>query len=208
MVEVALGRYSPTLLAVWGPSNGYDAVEVSSSMPDHPNVWTNGSLVLDRFTGISASGAGFFAHSSEECWNGSRWGHVDRVHLEGQVHSCRGFCSVLWFLTVCLGKSTGGVTTLLTRLLTLVVGGLVMLSLMLFIPVILDLHRFFIAITRSRLVCWCSSQEGSSWSGFFCLGQVVFGIRNGLLFLHLLSVLRTLLLGLIPLVSGLSGSLS
>ena len=44
---------------------GYDEVEVASSLPDHPNVWTDGSLVLDRVTGISASGAGFFAHSSE-----------------------------------------------------------------------------------------------------------------------------------------------
>ena len=29
-------------------------------MPDHPNVWTDGSLVLDRITGVSSSGAGFF----------------------------------------------------------------------------------------------------------------------------------------------------
>ena len=36
----------------------------------------------------------FFAHSSEDCWHGSRWGHIDRVRLEGHVHSCRGFCSV------------------------------------------------------------------------------------------------------------------
>ena len=94
MVVVGLWRYSSTLLAEWGPSDGYDVVEVASSMPDHPNVWTDGSLVLDRVTGISASGAGFFAHSSEECWSGSRWSHVDRVHIEGQVLSCRGCCFV------------------------------------------------------------------------------------------------------------------
>ena len=46
------------------------------------------------FSGISVSGAGFFAHSSEDCWNGNRWGHVDHVHTEGQVHSRRGFRSV------------------------------------------------------------------------------------------------------------------
>ena len=94
MVEVALGRYSSNLLAEWGPSDGYDVVEVASSMPDHTNVWTDGSLVLEWVTGISASGAGSFAHSSQECWNGSRRGHADRVHLEGQVHYCRGFFSV------------------------------------------------------------------------------------------------------------------
>ena len=40
-----------------GVSDGYDAVEVVSS-PDHPSVWTDGSLVLDRVSGVSASGVG------------------------------------------------------------------------------------------------------------------------------------------------------
>ena len=57
-------------------------------------VWTGGSLVLDQVTGVAASGAGFFSHSPEDCWRGHRWGHVDRVRLEGLVPSGRGFCSV------------------------------------------------------------------------------------------------------------------
>ena len=57
LVEVALGRYSSDLLAGWGPSDGYDELEAASMMPD---VWTDGSLVLDRVTGVSSSGAGFF----------------------------------------------------------------------------------------------------------------------------------------------------
>ena len=36
----------------------------------------------------------FFAHQSSDCWNGRRWGHVDRVRPEGEDQSCRGFCSV------------------------------------------------------------------------------------------------------------------
>ena len=63
-VEAARGRYSSDLLAGCGPSDGYDEVEAASLMPDHPNVWTDGSLVLDR--GIFSSGAGFFAHQSED----------------------------------------------------------------------------------------------------------------------------------------------
>ena len=89
------GRYSSDLLAGWGPSDGYDEVEVASSMPDHPNVWTDGSLLLDRVTGISSSGAGFFAHSSKECWSGRMWGHVDSVRAGGDGSSSRGFCSAL-----------------------------------------------------------------------------------------------------------------
>ena len=94
MVETASGRYSSDLLCGWSPSDGYDEVEVAFSLPDHPNVWTDGGLVLDRAAGVSVSGAGFFSHSSEDCWRGNLWAHIDRVCLDGLVHSCRGFCSV------------------------------------------------------------------------------------------------------------------
>ena len=45
-------------------------------------VWSDGSLVLDSVTGVSAAGAGLFAHQSEHCWSSRRWGHVDRVLLD------------------------------------------------------------------------------------------------------------------------------
>ena len=54
LVEVALGRYSSDLLAGWSPSDKYDESEAASLMPDHPTVWTDGSLVLDRVTGVSS----------------------------------------------------------------------------------------------------------------------------------------------------------
>ena len=95
-------------------------------------------------------------------------------------------------------------------------------------PVILDLHRFFIAI--SRAVVNHDGRDGTApdplvWSAgalpnrrrivhavrdraFFCLGRLVFGIRNGSVFLLLPSVLRTLLFGPILLVSWLSVFLS
>ena len=57
LLEVHLG-----LLAAWSPPLDFDAVEASSLLPHHPNVWTDGSLVLDRVTGVSSAGAGFFAH--------------------------------------------------------------------------------------------------------------------------------------------------
>ena len=63
-------------------------------MPDSPEVWSDGSMVLDSVTGVSAAGAGMFAHQSEFCWSDRRWGHVDRVHIVGVDHSCRAFVSV------------------------------------------------------------------------------------------------------------------
>ena len=59
-----------------------------------PSVRTDGSLVLDQVTGVSAAGAGFFAHQSERCWSDGRWGHDDHVQLDHVVQSCRGFVSV------------------------------------------------------------------------------------------------------------------
>ena len=94
LVEVALGRCFSGMVAEWGPSDECDEAGAASSMPDHPNVRTDGSLVLDRVTGVSSSGAGFFAHHSEKCWSAHRWGHVDGARPGGDVSSCRGFCSV------------------------------------------------------------------------------------------------------------------
>ena len=59
-LRFALGRYSSDLLGEWSPSDKYDESEAASLMPDQPTVWTDGSLVLDRW-----------------------WGHVDRVRPEG-----------------------------------------------------------------------------------------------------------------------------
>ena len=95
-VEAALGSYSSGLCAEWSLPDEFDAVEAASLLPDHPNVWTDGSLVLDRVTGVSSSGAGFFAYQPVSCWDHRLWGHVDRVRPVGDLQSCKGFCSVPW----------------------------------------------------------------------------------------------------------------
>ena len=94
LVEAALGGYSCRLVTEWSPPDDYDQVAVASLVPDHPNVWSDGSLVLDKVTGMSSSGAGFFAHQSVSFWDDRRWGQVDHVRPEGNFQSCRGFCSV------------------------------------------------------------------------------------------------------------------
>ena len=64
LVEAALGCYSSGVVAEWSPPVECDGVEAASLIPDHPNVWSDGSLVLSQVTGVSSSGAGFFAHQS------------------------------------------------------------------------------------------------------------------------------------------------
>ena len=58
VVEVALGRYSSSLNNEWGLPNGFVADQVAARIPDAPEVWSDGSLVLDSVTGVSAAGAG------------------------------------------------------------------------------------------------------------------------------------------------------
>ena len=94
LVETALGRYSSGLVSERSLPDGFDAGEVSARVPDTPDFWSDGSLVLDSVTGVSAAGAGVFAHQSELCWRDRRWAHVDRVLINDVAHSCRGFVSV------------------------------------------------------------------------------------------------------------------
>ena len=94
LVEMALGRYSSSWVAEWDPSGDFDPDDAAASLTDHPDVWTDGSLVLDQVTGVSSSGSGFFAHQDERCWRGCRWGHVDGVYPGLDRAFCRGFCSV------------------------------------------------------------------------------------------------------------------
>ena len=94
LVETALGCHSSGLICEWCPPDGYDRVDVASLVPDHPNVLSDGSFVLDKVTCVCSSVAGFFAHQSVNLWDDRRWGHVDPVRPEGNVRSCRDFCSV------------------------------------------------------------------------------------------------------------------
>ena len=42
-----------------------------------PDVWSDGSLVLDELSGVGVGGCGVYAHASGAAWFGRRWGHLD-----------------------------------------------------------------------------------------------------------------------------------
>ena len=89
LVETALGDYSSRMIYTWSPPDGYDRVAVCWLVPDHPNVWTDGSLFLDKVAGISSSGAGFFANHAASFWDVRSWGQVDLIYPAGNFPSCR-----------------------------------------------------------------------------------------------------------------------
>ena len=141
---------------------------------------------------------------------------------------------LVWFFVVRFVERIGWVMTLLIRLLILVDGGSVLLSLMLVVTclgfVVAGTLLFLTFIDSSLpflvqlsikmvvrvllLILWYGLLvlvlKGVGWfmlfgTGYSCPGQLAFGIRSGFMFLHLLSVLMMLLIGLTPLVFWLSG---
>ena len=76
-LEGILGSYSEFVCREWVPSDRFLADLAASDVSDHPDVWTDGSFVLDELSGgwgrwvwclLSQSGAG---------WFGRRWGHLE-----------------------------------------------------------------------------------------------------------------------------------
>ena len=134
LVETSLGHYSSGLASGWALPDGFCADEVSALVPDSPNIWSDGSLVLDSVTGVSAAGAGMFAHYSELCWRDRRWGHVDRVHTVGVDHSCTAFVSVLDPLQTVQRAEVSGESFLLCSLVVLCM--LVLTTLVLFVMLV------------------------------------------------------------------------
>ena len=59
--------------------DGFNADEVAARMPDAPEVWTDGSLVLDQVTGVSAAGLVSLLTSRSTARSAADWGHVDHV---------------------------------------------------------------------------------------------------------------------------------
>ena len=41
-------------------------------LADAPDVWSDGSLVLDKLSGVGVAGCGVYAHASGAAWFGRR----------------------------------------------------------------------------------------------------------------------------------------
>ena len=50
---------------------------VSSDVSDHPDVWTDGSFVLDELSGIGVGGCGVYSLKSGAGWFDRRWCHLE-----------------------------------------------------------------------------------------------------------------------------------
>ena len=137
LVETSLGQCSSRLPSDWNLPDGFGADEVSAHMPDSPDIWSDGSLVMDSVTGVSAAGAGIFAQYPETCWGYSHvhlfvadvvksFDTVDRGVLDA-VLSSLGLPGCFVMLTLSTMLMSGNV---LSWHLVLVSPGLVMVALL------------------------------------------------------------------------------
>ena len=72
-----LGSYSEEVCREWVPSDHFFGDVASSDVSDHPDVWTDGSFVLDEFSGVGVGGRGVYSLKTGAGWFDRRWGHLE-----------------------------------------------------------------------------------------------------------------------------------
>ena len=101
LLECALERYSSGQLSGWRLPAGFDVEGAARRVAEEPDVWTDGSLVDDKMSGVSSAGAGCFTFRVSRLWASWKWCHWDDDVGDGSVVSaCRGFCSVPGLLQI------------------------------------------------------------------------------------------------------------
>ena len=118
-LECSLGRYSSSQLSEWRLPAGFDVEGAARRVSEEPDVWTDGSQVDNKMSGVSSAGAGCFTYRVSRLWTSWKWGHWDDDVGDGSVVSaCGGFCSVpgplqtvqraeLWGVILALQASDG-----------------------------------------------------------------------------------------------------
>ena len=119
LLESALGSYTADFVLSWRLLVGFNAESAAFHVAGEPDVWTDGSLVEDKLSSVSSSGAGFSSGHAGRFWAERSWGHIDDdVQGNRTVASCRGYCSVpgplqsvqraeLWGVILALQASCG-----------------------------------------------------------------------------------------------------
>ena len=78
------------------PDGVFSLAEGDAPLADAPDVWSDGSLVLDASSGIGIAWCGVYAHVSGAAWFGRMWGHLDLLPPlpDGAGEACRLYCSI------------------------------------------------------------------------------------------------------------------
>ena len=93
-LERCLGAYPVDFGNAWTPPDYWDVADISLEMPDHPNVWTDGSREdFSALGGFEVAGAGVYLPASEIAFDHSVWGTVEE-YGNAQLERCRAFLPI------------------------------------------------------------------------------------------------------------------
>ena len=93
-LERFLGAYPVGFDAAWTPPDYWDADDIALEMPEHPNVWTDGSREdFSSVGGFEVAGAGVFLPAAEVAFDHSVWGTVEE-YGDARLERCRAFLPV------------------------------------------------------------------------------------------------------------------
>ena len=93
-LERCLGAYPVGFDAAWTPPDYWDADDIALEMPEHPNVWTDGSR--EDFSSVGSfevAGAGAYLPAAEVAFDRSVWGTVEE-YGDARLERCRAFLPV------------------------------------------------------------------------------------------------------------------
>ena len=93
-LERCLGAYPVGFVDCWTSPEYWDAADVALEMPEHPNVWTDGSREdFSSIGGFEVAGAGVFLPASELAFHGLVWGTAEESG-DARLQRCRVFLPV------------------------------------------------------------------------------------------------------------------
>ena len=69
----------------WVPSHQFLAGLAASHLSDHPDVWTDGSFVLDEMSGVCVGGCGVHSLRSGAGWFGRWWEGLELLLPDGNL---------------------------------------------------------------------------------------------------------------------------
>ena len=93
-LELCLGAYPVDFSAAWSTPDYWDADDIALEMPDHPNIWTEGSREdFSSIGGFEVAGAGTYLPASEIAFDSSIWGTAEE-NGDARLERCRAFLPV------------------------------------------------------------------------------------------------------------------
>ena len=93
-LERCLGAYPVDFVGAWTPPDYWDAADIALEMPEHPNVWTDGSREdCSSIGGFDVAGAGVYLPASELAFDGLIWETAEE-YGDARLERCSAFLPV------------------------------------------------------------------------------------------------------------------